>query len=172
MIWGGFPKIRGTILEDYHDKDYRILGSVLGSPYFGELPCSDHTTGIVLLLTTDESLGQGCGAANNGSIALHNRSYFVAARSRGTRTLTNKSHMTFADTGGPNIDPNTLQSFSRRLQRWTRVLGRTIQACTLCLKLACRTPAPNPTRIPNLRPTKPNCIIPPRKRAWSPKRTL
>ena len=31
-IWG-FPKIRGT-----NNKDYSILGSKLGSPYFGKLP--------------------------------------------------------------------------------------------------------------------------------------
>ena len=35
-IWG-FPKIRGTILG-VHNKDYSILGSILGSPYFGKLP--------------------------------------------------------------------------------------------------------------------------------------
>ena len=32
LIWG-FPKIRGT-----HNKDYSILGSILGSPYLGKLP--------------------------------------------------------------------------------------------------------------------------------------
>ena len=34
----GFPKIRGTILGGYYNKDYSILGSILGSPYFGKLP--------------------------------------------------------------------------------------------------------------------------------------
>ena len=34
----GFPKMRGTILGGPHNKDYDILGSTLGSPYFGKLP--------------------------------------------------------------------------------------------------------------------------------------
>ena len=33
----GFPKIRGTILGP-NNKNYSILGSMLGSPNFGELP--------------------------------------------------------------------------------------------------------------------------------------
>ena len=35
---GGFPKIRGTIFGGPHNKDYSMLGSILGSPYFGKLP--------------------------------------------------------------------------------------------------------------------------------------
>ena len=34
----GFPKIRGTFFGGPHNKDYSILGSLLGSPYFGKLP--------------------------------------------------------------------------------------------------------------------------------------
>ena len=34
----GFPKIRGTILGGPNNKDYSILGCILGSPYFGKLP--------------------------------------------------------------------------------------------------------------------------------------
>ena len=34
-----FPKIRGTFLGGPFNKGYRILGSILGSPYFGKLPC-------------------------------------------------------------------------------------------------------------------------------------
>ena len=34
----GFPKIRGTLFGGPHNKDYSILGSILGSPYFGKLP--------------------------------------------------------------------------------------------------------------------------------------
>ena len=36
----GFPKLGGVplILEGPHNKDYRILGSILGPPYFGKLP--------------------------------------------------------------------------------------------------------------------------------------
>ena len=37
FIWE-FPKIRGTLLRGPHNKDYSILGSILGSPYFGKLP--------------------------------------------------------------------------------------------------------------------------------------
>ena len=37
VIWG-FPKIRGTLFGGPHNKDYSILGSILGSPYFGKLP--------------------------------------------------------------------------------------------------------------------------------------
>ena len=36
----GFPKIRGTFFGGPHDKDYSILGSILGSPCFGKLPCT------------------------------------------------------------------------------------------------------------------------------------
>ena len=38
-MWG-FPKIRGTFFGGPHNKDYNILGSILGSTYFGKLPCS------------------------------------------------------------------------------------------------------------------------------------
>ena len=34
---GGFPKSRGTFLGGPHNKDHSILGSILGSPYFGKL---------------------------------------------------------------------------------------------------------------------------------------
>ena len=36
-IWG-FPKIRGTFVGGPYNKDYSILVSILGSPYFGKLP--------------------------------------------------------------------------------------------------------------------------------------
>ena len=36
-IWR-FPKIRGTFLGGPNNKDYSILGSILGSPNFGKLP--------------------------------------------------------------------------------------------------------------------------------------
>ena len=35
-IWG-FPKIRGYLFGGPNNKDYSILGSILGSPYFGKL---------------------------------------------------------------------------------------------------------------------------------------
>ena len=33
----GFPKIGGTCFGGPHNKDYSILGSLLGSRYFGKL---------------------------------------------------------------------------------------------------------------------------------------
>ena len=36
-IWR-FPKIRGTLFGGPHSKDYNILGSILESPYLGNLP--------------------------------------------------------------------------------------------------------------------------------------
>ena len=39
-MWG-FPKSRGTILGVPIIRNYSILGSILGSPYFGKLPCGD-----------------------------------------------------------------------------------------------------------------------------------
>ena len=33
-----FPKIRGTLFGGPQNKDYSILGSILGSPSFGKLP--------------------------------------------------------------------------------------------------------------------------------------
>ena len=36
-----FPKVRGTFwVGGPYDKDYRILGSIFGSPYFGKLTCT------------------------------------------------------------------------------------------------------------------------------------
>ena len=32
--------MRGTLLGGPHNKDYSILGSILGSLYFGKLPCN------------------------------------------------------------------------------------------------------------------------------------
>ena len=41
---GGLPKIRGTFLERAQNKDYHILGSILGSPhFFGKLPYKPYT---------------------------------------------------------------------------------------------------------------------------------
>ena len=36
-IWG-FPKIRGYLFWDPYDKDYSILGAILGYPALGKLP--------------------------------------------------------------------------------------------------------------------------------------
>ena len=34
----GFPEIRGTLFGGPNNKDYSILGSILGSPDFGKVP--------------------------------------------------------------------------------------------------------------------------------------
>ena len=39
----GFPKIRGTLFGGPHNKEYSILGSMLGSPYSGKLPYLPQT---------------------------------------------------------------------------------------------------------------------------------
>ena len=36
----GVSQIRGTLFRGPYNKDYSILGSILGSPYFGKLPYS------------------------------------------------------------------------------------------------------------------------------------
>ena len=36
-LFGGFPKL-WVLFGGPHNKDYNILGSILGSPYFGKLP--------------------------------------------------------------------------------------------------------------------------------------
>ena len=43
LIWE-FPKIWGTFLGVPYDKDYSILGSILGPPSFGKLPYICRTT--------------------------------------------------------------------------------------------------------------------------------
>ena len=37
----GASQNRGTLFGGPHNKDYSILGSILGSPYFGKLPYGD-----------------------------------------------------------------------------------------------------------------------------------
>ena len=41
---GGFPKL-GVPFGGPHSKDYKILGSILGSPYFGKLPYPERSQG-------------------------------------------------------------------------------------------------------------------------------
>ena len=38
----GFPKIRGYLFGGPYNKDYSILGSILGYPSFGKLPSSSN----------------------------------------------------------------------------------------------------------------------------------
>ena len=40
-LYRGFPKL-GVPYWGPHNKDYSILGSILGSPYFGKLPYRDN----------------------------------------------------------------------------------------------------------------------------------
>ena len=44
-IWG-FPKIRGTFLGSPKNKDYSILGSILGYLNFGKLPFGTGMLGL------------------------------------------------------------------------------------------------------------------------------
>ena len=44
-----FPKIRGILFRGPYDKDYSILGSILGSPYFGKLPYRGLGLGYIKL---------------------------------------------------------------------------------------------------------------------------
>ena len=53
-MWG-FIKIRGTLFRGPYNKDYSILGSILGFPYFGKLPC----WGVLTLGAFDSELW-GC----------------------------------------------------------------------------------------------------------------
>ena len=52
MKWG-FPEIRGTLFRGPYNKDYNILGSILGSTYFGKLPnmsgCSTLPSALILV---------------------------------------------------------------------------------------------------------------------------
>ena len=49
VIWG-FPIIRGTLFGGPHNKDYSILGSILGSLYFGKLPY-EFLLAVLLVIT-------------------------------------------------------------------------------------------------------------------------
>ena len=42
LTWG-FPNIMGTLFGGPHNKDFSILGSILGYPYFGKLPYGDSS---------------------------------------------------------------------------------------------------------------------------------
>ena len=42
IVYGDFPKL-GVPFGGPHNKDYSILGSILGSPHFGKLPYRDLT---------------------------------------------------------------------------------------------------------------------------------
>ena len=46
MKWG-FPKIRGILFGGPNNKDYRIFGSILGSPYFGKFPNSQESHSLL-----------------------------------------------------------------------------------------------------------------------------
>ena len=44
LIWG-FPKIRGSFFGGPNNKDYSILGSILGFHYFGKLSYTTRVEG-------------------------------------------------------------------------------------------------------------------------------
>ena len=46
----GCPKIRGNFFRGSHDKDYSILGSILGVPLFRETPIYAKRVFFVFLL--------------------------------------------------------------------------------------------------------------------------
>ena len=50
----------GTFLGDPHNKDYSILRSILGSPYFGKLPNPESQSKPARLLRTMS--GSPCGS--------------------------------------------------------------------------------------------------------------
>ena len=41
-VYMGVPKNYGYLFGGPYNKDYSILGSILGSPYFGKLPYRDN----------------------------------------------------------------------------------------------------------------------------------
>ena len=50
----GVSQFRGTLFRGPYNKDYSILGSILGSPDFGKLPCGSYSPSI-------QCLGFQCG---------------------------------------------------------------------------------------------------------------
>ena len=85
LIWG-FPKTRGTIWGGPHNKDYSILGSILGStlgsPYFGKLPYKDRGFRVKgsLSITMREGWHYSSGGADNEVYkytSTHNRNSTV-----------------------------------------------------------------------------------------------
>ena len=63
IIWG-FPEIRSTLLGGPYNKDYSILGSILGSPYLGKLPYKRYRgwSRAYVRMRRDT---QGCGGGGN-----------------------------------------------------------------------------------------------------------
>ena len=57
-LCGGFPKLGVPFGGPFH-KDYSILGSILGSPYFGKLPCITQTA-------ADDPQGPGTSEERDG----------------------------------------------------------------------------------------------------------
>ena len=71
-LYGGFPKLGGSLIGGPYNKDYSILGSILGSPHFGKLPyvASD---GILM-----SSALQAGGASNARNLPSRGRRGFCA----------------------------------------------------------------------------------------------
>ena len=77
--------MRGTFLGGPHNKDYRILGSILGSPYVGKLP---YVKMFVPFLEAASTLGAGIIAGNpKKDLGFDNPRYKPQASSRGNDTV-------------------------------------------------------------------------------------
>ena len=74
---GGFPKIRGYLIGGPSNKDYSILGSILGSPHFGKLPYTcTYIHSLCSLLSTSKMKG-----------GLGLRAHSIGRRSHGARSF-------------------------------------------------------------------------------------
>ena len=63
LVFGGFPKMRGTFLGGSHHKDYSSLGSILGSPLLRETTISMRVLhGMYAGLLCSHCALHGCGA--------------------------------------------------------------------------------------------------------------
>ena len=76
LVYMGVSKL-AVPFWDLNNKDHSILGSILGSPYFGKLPYSDHYTGFLRYVGGRKLLGA----------SIYKESY----NHSGTSTLNQKS---------------------------------------------------------------------------------
>ena len=71
----GFPKIRGTLLGGPYNKDYSILGSILGSPCFEKLPykgCAESSRWLGFQIYASELRNcRGMGEGSRKWTSLH-----------------------------------------------------------------------------------------------------
>ena len=100
-VYGGFPKIRGTIFGGPYKKDYSILGSTLGSPYLGKLPNG---------LQQHESLGIFKGASSFGS-------YLETAQDFSRLAVNGRQEMVVGRVFGGNVLQGSLRTRGPAMQR-------------------------------------------------------